>query len=101
MESQDSIAGNGFFVSTPKIDPKMQASRQSAAAARSSEDRISDMRSEAIRGVNTYIRPDATEVEYSVINESAYAYVNDSRTTFATQSRAFASPDWVMMQRKY
>ncbi len=78
-----------------------QSNRQSAANRRSSEDRISEMRSEAIRGVNTYIRPDGTEVEYSVVNESAYAYVNDSRTTFATQSHAFESPDWVRMQRKY
>ena len=59
------------------------------------------MRSEAIRGVNTYIRPDGTEVEYSVVNEHAYAYVNDSRTTFATQSHTFESPDWIEMKRKY
>ena len=78
-----------------------QASRQAAARRQSSEDRLSDMRSEATRGVNTYIRPDGTEVEYSVVYEKAYAHVNDSRTTFATESKSFESPDWVEMQRKY
>ncbi len=78
-----------------------QMNRQRTTDLRSSEDRISDMRSEAIRGVNTYIRPDGTEVEYSVVNEHAYAYVNDSRTTFATQSHTFESPDWIEMKRKY
>lgn len=78
-----------------------QVARQAAASQRSSEDRISDMRSEAIRGVNTYIRPDGTEVEYSVVYESAYAHVNDSQTTFATESRSFESPDWIRMERKY
>lgn len=78
-----------------------QAYRHSEAARQSSEGRMSDMRSEAMRGVNTYVRPDGTEVEYSVVNENAYAYANDSRTTFATQSHAFESPDWTPMQRKY
>ncbi len=78
-----------------------QAARYSEAARQNSEDRMSDMRSEATRGVNTYIRPDGTEVEYSVVNENAYAYVNDSRTTFATLSHAFESPDWTPMRRKY
>ena len=75
--------------------------RRSAAAAQSSSDRISDMVSEGIRGVNTYIRPDGTEVEYSVVNEAAFANANDSRDTFATQSKAFESANWVEMKKKY
>jgi hypothetical protein len=59
------------------------------------------MRSEANRGVNTYIRPDGTEVEYSVVNEAAFANANDSHDTFATQNRDFASCDWVEMKKKY
>lgn len=75
--------------------------RRAAAAGQSSADRTSDMISEGIRGVNTYIRPDGTEVEYSVVNEAAFASVNDSRDTFATQSKAFESADWVEMKKKY
>ena len=77
------------------------ASRSASAARQSSGDRISDMYSEANRGVNTYIRPDGTEVEYSVVNEAAFANVNDSHDTFATQSKDFASCDWVEMKKKY
>jgi hypothetical protein len=76
-------------------------SRSASAVRQSSEDRISDMNSEANRGVNTYIRPDGTEVEYSVVNEAAFANVNNSSDTFATQSKDFASSDWVEMKKKY
>jgi len=75
--------------------------RNSGTAGQSASDRMSDMVSEGIRGVNTYIRPDGTEVEYSVVNETAFANVNDSRDTFATQSKAFESADWVEMKKKY
>lgn len=84
-----------------RSDESYRASRASYAAKQASEDRMSDMQSEATRGVNTYIRPDGTEVEYSVINESAFASATDSRDTFATQSKAFESIDWVEMKKKY
>lgn len=77
------------------------AFRSSSAAQQSSEDRISDINSEATRGVNTYIRPDGTEVEYSVVNEAAFANANDSRDTFATENKSFESCDWVEMKKKY
>lgn len=81
-------------------DSQFNASR-SAAERQASEDRLSDLRSEAIRGVNTYIRPDGTEVEYSVVSEAAFANVNDSHDTFATESRNFESVDWIEMKKKY
>ncbi len=84
-----------------RSDRDFRARRASSVAQQSSEDRMSDQMSEAIRGVDTYIRPDGTEVEYSVINEAAFANVNDSRDTFATQSKAFESADWVEMKKKY
>lgn len=80
---------------------KHAALRSATGANQSASDRISDMYSEAIRGVNTYIRPDGTEVEYSVVNEAVFANVNDSRNTFATQQRDFRSADWVEMKKKY
>ena len=84
-----------------RSDSMHNSFRSTSAAAQSSEDRISDMVSEGIRGVNTYIRPDGTEVEYSVVNETAFANTNDSRDTFATQDKAFESCNWVEMKKKY
>lgn len=78
-----------------------RASRASYASGQASGDRMSDMRSEGIRGVDTYVRPDGTEVEYSVINETAFSGANDSHDTFATQSKDFESIDWVEMKKKY
>lgn len=77
------------------------ASRAASGSQQSARDRMSDMYSEATRGVNTYIRPDGTQVEYSVVNEAAFANVNDSRNTFATQQKDFRSADWVEMKKKY
>jgi len=83
-----------------RSDSMHNSFRSTSAAGQSAEDRISDMVSEGIRGVNTYIRPDGTEVEYSVVNEAAFANTNDSRDTFATQSKAFESCNWVEMKKK-
>ncbi len=82
-------------------DRQHRARRQSSAAQSSAHDRIFDKYSEAVRGVDTYIRPDGTEVEYSVVNEAAFASATDSQTSFATQARDFQSVDWVEMKKKY
>lgn len=84
-----------------KADSEHKARRANYAAQQSSDSSIYDKLSEANRGVDTYIRPDGTEVEYSVVNEAAFANANDSRNTFATQSKAFESVDWVEMKKKY
>ncbi len=84
-----------------RSDRTHRANRAAYADKLAAESRMSDMQSEATRGVNTYIRPDGTEVEYSVINETAFASATDSRDTFATQSKAFESIDWVEMKKKY
>jgi len=83
-----------------KSNQMHNASKSAAAARESSGDSFSDY-SEATRGVDTYIRPDGTEVEYSVVNEAAFANVNDSHDTFATENRDFASCDWVEMKKKH
>ena len=84
-----------------RSDQRHRAMRQSSATQTSAHDRIFDKYSEAVRGVDTYIRPDGMEVEYSVINEAAFASATDSQTTFATQQRDFQSIDWVEMKKKY
>jgi hypothetical protein len=84
-----------------RSDRSHQANRAAYSNRQASGDRMSDMQSEATRGVDTYIRPDGSEVEYSVVNEAAFANANDSRETFATQSKAFESMDWVEMKKKY
>jgi hypothetical protein len=83
-----------------RSDRQHQAMRQSFDP-RSAHDRIFDKYSEAVRGVDTYLRPDGTEVEYSVINEAAFSSATDSQTTFATQAGDFQSIDWVEMKKKY
>jgi hypothetical protein len=82
-------------------DREHKARRASYAAQQSSGGSVFDKLSEANRGVDTYIRPDGTEVEYSVVNEAAFVNANDSRDTFATQSKAFESVNWVEMKKKY
>lgn len=82
-------------------DRRHRAMRRTSASQTSGMDRIFEKYSEAVRGVDTYIRPDGTEVEYSVVNEAAFAHANDSRTTFATQQRDFQSVDWIEMKKKY
>ena len=84
-----------------RSDSMHNSFRSTSAAGQSSQERSSDMVSEGIRGVNTYIRPDGTEVEYSVVNDAVYANANDSHDTFAPQGREFASCDWVEMKKKY
>lgn len=54
--------------------------------------------SEAIRGVNTYIRDDGTEVEVSVSYDRAYS--NSLGDTLATNSAFEPGGNWVEMQRK-
>lgn len=74
--------------------------RQRTASEGPALDRVFEKYGEAVRGVDTYLRPDGTEVEYSVVNEAAFASTTDSRTTFATQQRDFQSIDWVEMKKK-
>ncbi|MDO5328275.1 MAG: zinc ribbon domain-containing protein [Clostridia bacterium] len=53
---------------------------------------------EAIRGVNTYIRPDGTEVEVSVDYDRAFT--NASGDTFGTNASRDTYDGWTEMRRK-
>lgn len=83
-----------------RSDRQHKAMRQASASQGSAMDRIFEKYSQAVRGVDCYLRPDGTEVEYSVVNEAAFASASDSRTSFATQARDFHSIDWVEMKKK-
>lgn len=58
----------------------------------SSSDRISRMQSEAIRGVNTYVREDGTQVEVSV--DYDHVYSNNLGDTLATNSNFEPGGNW-------
>ncbi|HHW93357.1 MAG TPA: hypothetical protein GX734_02540 [Clostridiaceae bacterium] len=75
------------------------AARRSAYHSKmAAENRMSDSYSEAVRGVNTYVRPDGTEVEVSVAYDRAYTnYFGD---TLGSKSAFEPSGDWTEMNRK-
>ena len=75
---------------------------QRAASSRStfgesSSDRISRMQSEAIRGVNTYMREDGSTVEVSV--DYDHAYTNKLGDTLATNSSFEPGGNWNPMTK--
>ncbi|NLM15487.1 MAG: hypothetical protein GX218_06470 [Clostridiaceae bacterium] len=75
------------------------AARRSAYQSRmAAESRMSDSYSEAVRGVNTYMRPDGTEVEVSVAYDRAYT--NYSGDTLGSRSAFEPGGDWTEMNRK-
>ena len=62
-----------------------------------SSDRISRMQSEAVRGVNTYMREDGSTVEVSV--DYDHAYSNKSGDTLATNSSFEPGGNWDPMTK--
>lgn len=88
-------ANSAWWDRTQASDAARRASYQSQMAA---EDRMSDRYSEAVRGVNTYVRPDGTEVEVSVSYDRAYA--NYSGDVLGSNSAFEPGGDWQEMQKK-
>jgi LSD1 subclass zinc finger protein len=75
------------------------AMRASSQAKMDSESRIFDGISEATRGVNTYLRPDGTEVEVSVSYDRAYT--NYSGDVLGSRSAFEPGGNWTEMKKKY
>lgn len=71
------------------------AARRSNYSSGSGADKFS----EAMRGVNTYIRPDGTEVEVSVDYDRAYT--NASNDTLGSKSAFEPGGNWTEMHRKW
>ena len=66
-----------------------------------SDSRISQARSEAIRGVNTYVRTDGSTVEHSVVSD--HVYQNQYGDTVGVSGPAIDPsyiPDWTEIQRQ-
>ncbi len=85
----------GWWNRTNAADAARRSSYQSKLAA---ESRMSDRQSEGTRGVNTYERPDVTEVEVSVTYDRAYT--NYSGDTLGSTSAFEPGGDWTEMKRK-
>ena len=66
----------------------------SSSSSYSSADKFS----EAMRGVNTYVREDGSEVEVSVAYD--HAYTNNLNDTFATNSSFEPGGNWTEMHKK-
>ena len=80
---------------TNYADSARRSAYQSRMAA---EDRMSGRYCEAVRGVNTYVRPDGTEVEVSVAYDRAYT--NYSGDTLGSNSAFKPGGSWTEMHRK-
>ncbi|NLZ75491.1 MAG: hypothetical protein GX914_03210 [Erysipelotrichia bacterium] len=75
------------------------AARRSASQAKmDAESRIFEGISEATRGVNTYVRPDGTEVEVSVSYDRAYT--NYSGDILGSRSAFEPGGNWTEMKKK-
>ena len=74
------------------------ANHAAGMAGESAEDRMSRLRSEAIRGVNTYVREDGTETEVSVDYNRVYS--NATHDTLASNSSFEPGGNWTEMHRK-
>ncbi|MBR2789514.1 MAG: hypothetical protein IKD70_02690, partial [Eggerthellaceae bacterium] len=74
------------------------ANRARDRAAAASADRVSSSWSEAIRGVNTYVRPDGSEVEVSVAADTAWT--NASGDVLGGSVTFNPGSDWTQMERK-
>lgn len=80
---------------TNAADSARRFAYQSKLAA---ESRMSDRYSEAVRGVNTYARPDGTEVEVSVAYDRAYT--NYAGDTLGSSSAFEPGGNWAEMKRR-
>lgn len=81
---------------TNSTDAARRSAYQSKIAA---ENRMSGRYSEAVRGVNTYIRPDGTEVEVSVACQRAYT--NSAGDTLGSKSAFEPGGSWTEMNKKW
>lgn len=92
----------GWWERTNQHDAAFRAQSQAAFYGGSGSSMSSaDKFSEAIRGVNTYVRSDGTEVEVSVQYDTAYEHVNDSHLNVGVEhAGTYMGGDWTEMQRK-
>lgn len=81
-----------------RSNQQYQSQRDSYNSRIAAQDRMRDARSEATRGVNTYIRPDGTEVEVPVSADTAW--INSKGEIVGGSAGFNPGAGWTKMERK-
>lgn len=82
-----------------RSNKQYEAQRASYNSRMAAQDRMRDKRSEAIRGVNTYIRPDGKEVEVPVSADTAW--INEKGDIVGGTPGFNPGYGWTQMEKKY
>lgn len=82
-----------------RSNKQYEMQRASYNSKMAAQDRMRDKTSEAIRGVNTYIRPDGKEVEVSVSADTAW--INEKGEIVGGTAGFNPGYGWTKMEKKY
>lgn len=97
---QQRMAANQSYVNSmmERSNRQYQSQRDSYNSRIAAQDRMRDQRSEAIRGVNTYIKPDGKEVEVPVTADTAW--INGKGEIVGGGPGFNPGSGWTKMERK-
>lgn len=94
------MANNYAYIDSmrERSNKQFESQRSAYNNRMAAQDRMSEARSEAIRGVNTYIKPDGKEVEVSVSADTAW--INGKGEIVGGSSGFDPGYGWTKMERK-
>ena len=94
------MAANQSYIDSmmARSNRQYQSQRDSYNSRMDAQDRMRDARSEAIRGVNTYIKPDGHEVEVPVTADTAW--INGKGEIVGGSAGFDPGSGWTKMERK-
>ena len=97
---QQRMVANQNYVNSmmERSNKQYQMQRDSYNSRMAAQDRMRDARSEAIRGVNTYIKPDGKEVEVSVTADTAW--INGKGEIVGGSAGFDPGAGWTKLERK-
>ena len=97
---QQRMAANQRYVESmmERSNKQYQMQRDSYNSRVAAQDRMRDARSEAIRGVNTYIKPDGKEVEVSVTADTVW--INGKGQIVGGSAGFNPGAGWTKLERK-
>ena len=97
---QQRMAANYAYIDSMRARSNQQFESQRSAYNNrmAAQDRMRDQRTEAILGVNTYIKPDGHEVEVPVSAETAW--INGKGEIIGGSAGFNPGPDWTQLDRK-
>lgn len=97
---QQRMQANHSYINSmmERSNKQYQTQRDSYNSRMAAQDRMRDARSEAIRGVNTYIKPDGKEVEVSVSADTVW--INGKGEIVGGSAGFNPGPDWTKLERK-